>query len=289
MSKNISASVRARLLNLARERGEDFNLLLNRYALERFLYRLSASSYNDQFLLKGALLFNLWFNTPHRPTHDLDLLGLCEAETEHISSMMREVCIIPCKDGLVFDPATVNVIPIREKTWYNGLRTAILGMLGTARCPIQVDIGFGDAITHGPERVAYSLLLDDMPAPRLNAYPKATVVAEKLEAMVTLGMANSRMKDYFDLMILVREGEMDGNMVAQAISETFSRRRTPLPESVPVGLSTEFAQDSVKQKQWNAYLRKNRLEACALKDVIDAIRAYLEPLLRIAREFQGRS
>ncbi|MEW6119217.1 MAG: nucleotidyl transferase AbiEii/AbiGii toxin family protein, partial [Pseudomonadota bacterium] len=273
--RNIAASVRARLLNRARDTQQDFNLVLTRYALERLLYRLSISPHADQFLLKGALLFDLWFDIPHRPTRDADFLGFGPAELPHLEGVFKEVCAIDTGDGVMFRPDTVQAAEIRKEANYAGVRVTLLGLIDGARCPIQVDIGFGDAVTPGPEDVQYPVMLPEFDAPKLRVYPRYTVVAEKLEALASLGIANSRMKDYFDLWILSRYTDFDGALLCKAIHATFERRRTPLPDSVPFGLSDEFAQDRQKQTQWQAFLRKNALDELQLSEVVAGLRAFL--------------
>lgn len=276
MSKqNTAASVRARLLVKARTDKQDFNLVLTRYALERLLYRLSVSAHADHFLLKGALLFDLWFDIPHRPTRDADLLGFGSAEIPHVEAAFREICAVELDDGIRFQADSVHAEEIGKEANYSGVRVTLLGLLDGARCHVQVDVGFGDAVTPGPEAVDYPVMLPDMPAPKLRAYPRYTVVAEKLEALVSLGIANSRMKDYFDLWILSRHSEFDGALLSKAIHATFERRRTPLPDGVPFGLSDEFAQDRQKQTQWQAFLRKNALVELQLSEVIAGLRAFL--------------
>ena len=281
--RNMAASVRARLLNRARETRQDFNLILTRYALERLLYRLSTSPHADQFLLKGALLFDLWFEIPHRPTRDADLLGFGSAEIPHVEAAFRDICAVELDDGIRFQPDSVHAEEIRKEANYSGVRVTLIGLLDGARCPVQVDVGFGDVVTPGPEAVDYPVLLPDMPVPRLRAYPRYTVIAEKLEALVLLGIANSRMKDYFDLWILSRYTDFDGDLLCKAIHATFERRRTPLPEGVPVGLSDEFAEDRQKQTQWQAFLRKNALVELALSEVVAGLRAFLSPPLDALR------
>jgi hypothetical protein len=284
MSKNVAASVRARLLAKARSERKDFNLLLTRYGLERLLYRLSISKHADQFLLKGALLFDLWFDVPHRPTRDADLLGFGPAELPHVEALFREICNIDLDDGIVFQADTVQAEEIRKDAHYSGLRVTLIGLLDGARCPIQVDVGYGDAVTPGPERVDYPVLLPGMPAPQLHAYPRYTVVAEKLEALTSLGMANSRMKDYFDLWILAGHTEFDGATLALAIHATFERRRTPLPQDIPLGLSDEFTSDDQKQIQWRAFLNKNDLTQIPLSEVVATLREFFGPPLSALNE-----
>lgn len=269
--RNVAASVRARLLNRAREIRQDFNLVLTRYALERLLYRISISRHADQFLLKGALLFDLWFDIPHRPTRDADFLGFGSAELPHIKALFKEICTIETLDGVAFQSDTVQTAEIRKDANYAGVRVKLLGVIDGARCQIQIDIGFGDAVTPGPEDVEYPVMLAEFAAPKLRVYPRYTVVAEKFEALSSLGIANSRMKDYFDLWILVQHTDFDGDTLRQAIRATFDRRKTALTGDVPFGLTDAFAQDAQKQAQWQAFLRKNRLEALALNDVIAAL------------------
>ena len=277
--RNISASVRDRLLNKARAEKLDYNLLLTRYALERMLYRLSISKQRDQFLLKGALLFDLWFDVPHRPTHDADFLGFGSAEIPHIEETFRDICRIEVEDGIAFQPDTVKAAEIRKEANYAGVRVTLLGMLDSARCPVQIDIGFGDAVVPGPDEVHYPVILGEMPGPHLHVYPRYTVVAEKLEALTSLGMLNSRMKDYFDLWILAKHSDFDGQILSRAVAATFDRRRTAIPAGVPIGLSDEFINDAQKGKQWQAFLRKNALEPIPLATVVGDLRDFLMPVL----------
>lgn len=287
MSVGRVTSIHARLLNRAKARGEDFNLILTRYAIERFLYRLSLVPARDAYWLKGALLFDLWFDVPHRPTRDADFLGFGPADTGALAATMREICGVTADDGMEYDPASISVEEIREDARYGGLRARLLGKLGNARCSVQLDVGYGDAVTPGPEEAIYPTLLDDLPPPRLRVYPRAAVVAEKLEAMVSLGMANSRMKDYFDLRALAREGALDIRELGRAISATFERRHTVLPEGVLIGLSDEFARDAAKQTQWKAFLGKNRLEAPALDEVVAEIWGFVAEPLNLAWQQRG--
>lgn len=282
---DIGASIRARLLAKAKAGGQDFNLVLTRYALERLLYRLSASGYAERFLLKGALLFDLWFDIPHRPTRDADLLGFGPAEIPVLEGLFRELCaaVIEPEDGIRFQAETVRAEEIRKEANYGGIRVTLVGLLAGARCPVQVDVGFGDAVTPGPEPIEYPTLLPDLPAPRLRAYPRETVVAEKLQALVTLGIANSRMKDYFDLWVLASHADSDGETLTRAIRATFARRATPIPQGAPFGLSEAFALDARKQTQWRAFLARNALEPVELADVLGLLRGFLLSPLEAAR------
>lgn len=283
MSGGLAASIHARLLNRAKASGEDFNLVLSRFATERFLYRLSVLPARETYWLKGALLFDLWFDVPHRPTRDADFLGFGPADAATLAATVRAVCAVEATDAMVFDAASIAVEEIREEARYGGLRVRLVGRLGHARCTVQLDIGFGDAVTPGPEEAVLPTLLDDLPPPRLRVYPRATVVAEKLEAIVGLGMANSRMKDYFDLRALAHEGAMDTSLLAQAIAATFARRGTALPTEIPLGLSDEFAADPTKRAQWRAFLNRNRLTAPELSAVVTEVREYLAEPLELAR------
>jgi len=282
---DIGASVRARLLNKAKAEGQDFNLILTRYALERLLYRLGVSVHAERFLLKGALLFDLWFDIPHRPTRDADLLGFGPAETSILETIFMELCSISGEpdDGIRFQPETISASEIRKEASYSGIRITLIGLLAGARCPVQIDVGFGDAVIPAPELVNYPTLLPELPGPRLRAYPRYTVVAEKLEALTSLGIANSRMKDFFDLWVLASQADFDGATLVRAIRATFERRGTPFPASVPFGLSEDFSTDVQKQIQWRAFLKKNALESIALDTVLSRLRVFLELPLDAAR------
>lgn len=277
--RNLGASIRDRLLNKARAEKRDYNLMLTRYALERLIYRISISPYRDQFLLKGALLFDLWFDVPHRPTRDVDFLGYGPADIPHLEGVFRELCAIDANDGIEFQAKTVKAAEIRKEANYAGVRVTLIGVLAGAKCSVQADIGFGDAVVPGPEEVTYPVLLDGNPAPQLRAYPRYTVVAEKLEASVSLGMLNSRMKDYFDLWVLVTYAEFDNAILRKAIQATFERRSTPLPAKLPIGLSDEFANDGQKNKQWLAFLHKNGIAPKPLAEIVTDLRNFLWPLL----------
>lgn len=285
--RNVAASVRARLLNKARAEKLDFNLLLTRYALERILYRLSISDQHGQFLLKGALLFDLWFDLPHRPTHDADLLGFGSTEIPHLENLFRQISQIVSDDGILFQADSVKAAEIRKEANYAGVRVTMIGLVDGARCPVQIDIGFGDAVTPAPENVQYPVILDGMPQPQLRVYPRCTVVAEKLEAMVKLGILNSRMKDYFDLWVLARHSDFDGAVLAQAIGATFERRGTAVPSGLPLGLTDEFGLDEQKTRQWQAFLRKNTLEPMPLGTVIAALCEFLLPVLAALSAGEG--
>jgi hypothetical protein len=277
----LAQSVQVRLVRHAKEIGVDPNLVLTRYAVERFLYRLSRSPHAEQFVLKGALLLLVWLGETLRPTRDADLLGFGELSDGALTLIFREICGVEVEpDGMTFLPDTVEVQAIREEDAYGGRRVALQARLGPARLRIQVDIGIGDAVTPEPRWLEYPSLLG-LPRPRLRAYPRETVVAEKLHAMVLLGLRNSRMKDYFDVHALLREGELNQSRLARAIAATFARRRTDLPEGVPTGLSDKFSTDA--GLQWRAFLDKNRLQGPRLPKIVREIRDGLAPALEQAR------
>lgn len=274
-TRNLAASVRARLLNKARADGVDFQLLLTRYGLERLLYRLSVSRERDNFLLKGALLFDLWYDVPLRPTRDIDLLGFGLAEIPLLVAAFERLCAIEFDDGMAFDVASIRAEEIRKEANYAGIRLTLTGRLDGARCPVQIDVGYGDAVTPAPESARYPVMFDDMPAPTLRVYPRYTVVAEKLEAIISLGMANSRMKDYFDLWVILRDAELDRDILEQAVEATLNRRGTRKPSVVPIGLSEQFSRDRQKLMQWAAFINRNELTAVSLEQTLQALRTAL--------------
>ena len=281
--EGIARSVQVRLARHAKEIGVDPNLVLTRYAVERFLYRLSRSAHVEQFVLKGALLLLVWLGEMLRPTRDADLLGFGELPDDALVNIFRDVCAVEVEpDAVTFLPESVRVEPIREEDTYGGRRVTLQVRIGASRLTVQVDIGIGDAVTPAPQWLEYPSLLD-LPRPRLRAYPRETVLAEKLHAMVLFGMRNSRMKDYFDVCELLREDEMDTTLLAQAIAAIFARRRTALPQDVPSGLSDDFARDKTKRAQWQAFLSKNRLDGPPLQHVIADIRKRLTAPLAVAR------
>ncbi len=279
----LARSVQVRLARHAKAIGVDPNLVLTRYGVERFLYRLSRSQHAERFVLKGALLLLAWLGETLRPTRDVDLLGFGELTDGELLAIFREVCgVVVEPDATIFDAASVKVAAIREDDAYGGQRVTVRGRIGTARVGVQVDIGIGDAVTPAPEWIEYPSLLD-FPSPRLRAYPRETVLAEKLHAMVLLGTRNSRMKDYYDVFALLRDGGHAEALLTRAIAATFVRRRTALPEGVPVGLSDVFSGDPERQAQWRAFLAKNRLEGPALVEVVEELRERLASAFDDAR------
>lgn len=272
MTANRAASIRARLKQHPDTSKQDFNLTLTRYGLERLLYRLSISEHAPNFLLKGALLFQLWYGQPHRPTRDADMLGFGPDDVPTLIGVFKTICSVVADDGIVFDPESVTGTQIRKDAGYGGVRIDVRAVLDGARLVLQIDIGFGDAVTPDAQHVIYPTLLADVPAPMLRAYPKATVVAEKLHAVTVLGMTNTRMKDFFDLWVLLRDTTTDDAELQRALEATFARRHTAIPATVPIGLSDAFFEDAMKQVQWRAFLKKNKLETLDFSAVIRHIR-----------------
>lgn len=275
MTSNLAASVLARLLSLAKQRGDDYNLVLNRFGLERLLYRLSNSPHADRFLLKGALLFAYWYDDQHRPTRDADLLGFGQDDAEHLVAIFREVAAMEMTDGIAYEPDSVRADEIREDNTYGGTRINLVGRINAARCSLQIDIGFGDAVTPTAETVTFPTLLNDFQAPILKVYPIYTVIAEKYQAMVLLGLANSRMKDFYDLAVIARRTDLDGKTLAEAIAATFARRNSPLPVVRPLALTDQFSKDAGKQRQWQAFLKKNRIEGASLEVTVELLERLL--------------
>lgn len=282
---NRAASVRQRLLNRARAEGDDFQALLTRYVLERFLYRLGQSDHRNRFVVKGAMLFVAWEGNLHRMTRDLDLLGFGPSAIAEVEEAIRVVLSTEVEDdGLQFDVASVRGTLIREDQIYEGVRVNAEVRLGTARIRLKIDVGFGDAVTPAPVDAAFPTLLDT-PPPVVRVYPKETVVAEKLQAMVLLGMLNSRMKDFYDLAHLARHPAFEGHLLVEAVRTTFDRRGTPLPAGIPVGLTEQFVEDGGKRAQWAAFVGRSRLgETASLSEVVAELRAFLVPVLSAAQK-----
>jgi predicted nucleotidyltransferase component of viral defense system len=290
-SSNKAASVHQKLLNRARAEGEDFQALLLRYVLERFLYRLSRSPHRDRFVVKGAMLFVLWEGNLHRMTRDLDLLGFgATTSIIEVEQAIREIVATEVEDdGVVIAADTVRGGLIREEQAYEGVRVTADAQVGNARVRVKVDIGFGDVITPEAEEVAFPTLLGD-PSPVLRAYPKETVVAEKLQAMVVLGILNSRMKDFYDLWHLARSYAFDDQTLTDAVIATFARRGATFPEDEPLALTEEFATDVGKRVQWRAFVRRGRLRSEApFEEVIVDLRRFLLPVLEAARTGSSRA
>jgi predicted nucleotidyltransferase component of viral defense system len=280
--QNIGASVRARLLNLAKERNQPFELLLIRYTLERLLYRLSTSKHRERFALKGAMLMRHWLDDPHRPTRDLDLLGFGDSDPELTLKIFREICAVKADDAVVFDSDGLVVDRVRDESGYSGLRLKTYATVDGARVRVVIDIGYGDATEPGLNDIELPVLLDQ-PAPNLRAYPYETVIAEKFQAMVALGLANSRLKDFYDIWILAQSYGFKDDRLAQAIAATFARRKTEIPTERPDGLTSTFASDPTKQQQWNGFVEEVAVNPGPLVDVVEALASFLLPHAEKAR------
>jgi predicted nucleotidyltransferase component of viral defense system len=278
--KNIPASVRQQLLNRAKNDKRPFNEILQYYAMERFLYRLSQSIHADRFILKGALMLRAWRSPEFRPTMDIDMLGITSNEEASIVDQIRDVMTVEvAPDGLTFDPGSIQSERITEDADYEGIRVRFRGSLDTARVNMQMDIGFGDVIYPGPEESDFPVMLED-PAPRLLCYSRESAIAEKFEAMVKLGILNSRMKDFYDIWLLSRQFDFDGVKLAEAIRLTFERRGTSFPQRVEA-----FEQPFIdaKQVQWTAFHNRLQQEHTPrdFNDVVSVVEEFLSPLISL--------
>lgn len=273
---NIAASVKARLFNLARAQGRDFNLLLVRYALERLLFRLSRSSYRDSYILKGGMLVTQWLDHDNRETRDIDFLGFGPDAPDAIKAIFAEIMAIEADDGLGFDVGALSATAIREEMEYGGIRLKTSAYLERTRIPVTLDIGFGDALADASQTIEYPSLLG-MDRPDIRSYPPAAVIAEKFQAVVALGLANGRMKDFYDLWAVPRTLTIEDADLDEALSATFARRGTPIPADRPVGLSQDMAQDRAAQQRWRAYVSSLDLPEIAFPDVLDEIWTTVSP------------
>ncbi len=277
--KNMAASVHARLAERARKDGRPFQELLEYFGMERFLYRLSTSAHADRFVLKGALMLRVWEAPAGRPTRDIDLLGRLDNSPQNLASVVAEVCEADVEpDGLVFKAATVKAIRIKEDADYEGVRVRFQGLLGKAKIPMQIDVGFGDVVVPAAKAISYPTLLE-FPAARLKGYPRESVVAEKFEAMVKLGTLNSRMKDFFDIWLMAREFDFDGALLARAVTSTFRNRKTAI-DLGPVALTPAFTESPTAKAQWQAFLRRGKFTHVPerLADVAAALAEFLLPV-----------
>lgn len=274
--RNLGASVRARLLTLAKTRNEPFDLLLTRYVIERFLYRLSVSKHRDRFVLKGAMLIATWFDDPHRPTRDVDLLGFGEPDPALILAAFSDICAVPAEDAVTFDIKNLAADRVRDEAEYQGLRVKTNALVDGARVRLVVDIGFGDAVEAGFDSIEMPVLLD-LPPPRLRAYPREAVIAEKFHAMVILGLANSRMKDLYDVWLLTQSHEFKSDRLSKAIAATFARRNTAIPTEPPDSLTHTFATDPSKMRQWVAFIEDVAVKPGSLASVVDDLVTFLMP------------
>ncbi len=272
-------SIRQRLRNELRARGEDVGLGLQRYAIERFLYRLGRSRHRERFVLKGATLFAIW-GTAYRPTRDIDFTGYGSSDPEDVIEAVREICNTPDDvEQLVFDTDAITAEPIRDGSEYDGLRLKLRARLRESEISIQVDVGFGNAIVPGPEEQEYRTILGD-PPPRILAYPPESVVAEKLHAMVTLGERNSRYKDFYDTHALALAFRFERGTLVRAARATFERRATPITSDVPVALTAPFYSSESRAQQWRAYVTRNRLDGVSpdFGPVGEVVVGFLHPL-----------
>lgn len=278
---NLAASVRAQLLKINAGTGQDYNMLLARYCLERLLYRLSISMHRDNFILKGAMLFAVWQGSPHRQTRDLDLLGFGDPSQAALKNVFRDFCKQAVDDdGVTFNPDDVSTGAIRGDAEYGGVRVKLIARIGAARIPLQVDVGFGDALTSPPQEETYPCLLE-MPAPVLRCYARETVVAEKLAAIIKLGEINTRYKDYFDLLFLSEHFHFDGTLLREAIEATLKRRGwLEIATTKPDGLVESFSAAPVRVRQWEAFCKKSGLhESRPLAEVVERVAEFTLPPL----------
>ena len=283
--KNTAASVHQRLLNRARESDRPFSELLQRFAIERFLYRLSKSRHADRFVLKGALMLSVWAGATSRPTKDIDLLGRIDNNLEYIAQAMRDVCDVDVQeDGMIFEADSVTAARITEEAEYHGVRVRLKAALGKARVSMQVDVGIGDVLFPEPQGVEYPALLD-FPRARLKGYAMESSIAEKFQAMIVLGILNSRMKDFYDIWMLSRTYDFEGEALAGAIEKTFEARNTELTAEATV-FDPSFANEAGKQAQWTAFLRKSNLgdAPSSFSEVVHAVGSFLRPVVRVLAE-----
>lgn len=275
-----AVSIHQRLLNKAAAENRTFNEMLQYYAIERFLYRLGESPHCNQFVLKGSLVFLAWQAPLTRPTRDMDFLGFTSNSVENLIGIVQGVCNQPVDpDGLIFDPASVQGEIIKEEPDYEGVRVSFLGFLGKAKIHLRLDVGFADIVTPEPEALEFPIILDNINKPCIRAYPPETVIAEKFQAMITLGMINSRMKDFYDLWFMAQSMEFDFHLLREAVFNTFERRKTTIPGETPTAFSNEFADQ--KQVMWSGFLKKNQIDAAPTKliDVIQVLKKFFDPVI----------
>lgn len=275
----VTASVHQRLLNLVQKGEGDFQTLMTRYALERVMYRVSQMEQGKQLILKGAMVFCLWGGRLHRSTRDLDFLGSGESDAAYFREFFLELCRLEVEeDGIRLVEESLKVRQMREDEDYQGVRIELLARLGTARIPLIIDVGFGDVVTPDPAEVEFPALLN-FSKPRVRAYPRETVVAEKFWIMTQLGINNTRLKDYYDLWTLSKHFAFDGQLLCQAIQATFARRKTMLPTDIPIALTSTFYENPLKQRQWASFLKKGRFidEHLPLTEIIPLLHDFLIP------------
>ncbi|MBU0671552.1 MAG: nucleotidyl transferase AbiEii/AbiGii toxin family protein [Candidatus Margulisbacteria bacterium] len=288
-AKNIPASVRARLQNIAAKTGRPFFEVLQYYAMERFLYRFSQSEYADQFILKGALMFTVWQVPERRTTLDIDFSARFSNKVAAIEDMIKDVCKVPVDpDGLVFNASSVKAKKIKENADYEGVRVKFHGLLGRSRVTMQIDVAFGDTMYPAPGIVDYPVILD-LPRPRLKGYPVESVVSEKFEAAVKLGSLNSRMKDFYDLWLMMRRFDFNGLRLTEALKRTFRHRKSQLPEHKPLFAEEMYDKESDRQTLWKAFLKKGEIEHAPekLSKVAHEIEKFLVSPLEAISKGQG--
>ncbi len=281
---NLAASVLDRLGNESKRLGRPFNEVLQHFAIERFLYRLSCSRFADRFILKGALMLRAREIDLYRPTMDIDLSGYVPNSIASISEIIRECIATEVEDdGVRFDASSLQAHAITQHAEYSGVRIIVMGTVGKTRLRVQVDVASGDVVVAGPVWIDYPALLDQ-PRPHILIYSLESAIAEKFSAMVTLEMNNSRMKDFYDIYNLCIHCPFDGAQLAKAIGATFSQRRVVIPLDVPIALTSTFAEDPAKQVQWKAFCRRKipylsaiSSETIDLVPIIDKIREFLLP------------
>lgn len=274
---SIADSIRQRLLNLSKSRNETFDLVLTKYGLERLLFRIGESEWKEKLFLKGALLFSVWHDLPYRSTRDLDLLGYGFSSLEYIKNIFVSLCQLNYpEDGLVFNPESINCREIRENNKYNGIRVKLTAFLAEAKIPLQVDIGFGDKVTPEPQYITFPTLLP-LPAPHIYAYTIYSVVAEKFNAMVVLGILNSRLKDFFDIWMLSQTLNFSGTILCSAIRDTFKRRDCEIPNNIPIALTDDFSKSQINKIQWKAFLNKKNvnIEHMNFPVIIEQLKQFL--------------
>ncbi len=283
MTHNIAASVHQRLLNQARAQGRPFDELLQYFALERFLYRLGRSPYATKFVLKGALMFNVWQGASARSTRDVDLLGHTDNQVVSVVQAMQIVCREepPDEDGLRFNAEAVTGVAITEAAQYHGVRVYLPATLGNARIRLQVDVGFGDIVVPGPTLVHLPTILDNFSPPKLQGYSRESAIAEKFQAIVYLGLVNSRMKDVYDIWSLAMRFAFEGPVLALALGKTFRQRQTPF-QVMPVAFTPAFVDNPEKQVQWQAFVRRLPQEPAppTLDVAVQGVAALLQPVVQ---------
>ena len=288
--KNMGASVRQKLLDHSRKSGSNYNQLLTRYAIERLLYRVSLSVYRDRFILKGAALYTVWKSESdavnYRTTRDLDFWSSGAPDIDIVLDALREIVATPVEDdGIAFDESTVKGEVRRADEEYQGCKVEVTAALDGVAIRVLIDFGFGDVITPRARVVSYPTILSTSPAPQLAIYPRETVIAEKFEAMVSLGLSNSRLKDFYDLWTLCQSFDFDGQLLSEAIRRTFERRQTALPDAIPMALTEQWSLDASKMAQWKSFGKRIQAnDLPPLNEISEQLQSFLLPVARGAKE-----